>query len=450
MNRALWLRGDLRLGDHAGFATLPQSGDDVIVFFNLDPHLQHRLIPSKHAYLLSALKELDDQLAGGLTLFHCDPTTELPLLLSRNGVTKVVTHASVSPLQRRSLEASSQAMKGYGITLEYLDSPYAVAPGTLHVHHSHESPKGYRVYSPFYRAWRPHALDSRPFGRPTSLTVAPRHRAFELPRTTTVGGETRALSDLNNFLTQRSARYQKDRNFPGLTATSWLSTHLHFGTIHPRTIIAALTPHDETFLSELAWREFYADVLFRDPLAVNREIDPRFRTMTWRQEPDGPDLLRAWKDGMTGFPLVDAGMRELAATHLMHNRVRMITASFLVKDLHFDWRIGARYFEDQLLDGDIASNRLNWQWVAGTGTDAAPYYRVFNPTLQSIKFDPHGDYIKRWVPELRNLQGNAVHDPSSHINPISVGYVPPVIDHGTERAEALRLYSEAKLTGKHG
>ncbi len=445
---ALWLRGDLRLADHAGFSRLSECSDESVAFFNLDPRLSRALTPHKRGYLMAALADLDDQLDGRLTLLHCDPIKELPTVLSRHGITSAITHTSVSPRQRRMLQSSSLEMKDKGIDLIHLDSPYSVAPGTLRAPSGALGHRGYRVYSPFYRAWQPLALKAAPVKRPSSNTLSLLERAFEPTETATSGGEGMALSDLKHFLAHNSDDYPLGRDFPSLSATSSLSTHLHFGTIHPRTIIAELEPQHEKFLSELAWREFYADYLYHDPSAVTREIDPRFRNMQWNQSRDRPDLLLAWKQGKTGYPLVDAGMRELATTHLMHNRVRMVTASFLIKDLHFDWRIGARYFEEQLIDGDIASNRLNWQWVAGTGTDAAPYFRIFNPTLQSKKFDPNGDYIKRWLPELRDLSREALHAPASFIDPLAVGYVTPIVDHTAERKEALRLYSHAKAAAQ--
>lgn len=446
MTHALWLRGDLRLADHAGFAELAMRETRSVAFFNLDPLLRGSLTPHKRNYLMAALADLDSKLGGKLTLFARDPVLQLPSILASEGVTTVYTHTSVGPGIRKRLNATADALRNFGIQLIALDSPYAVQPGTLSTNGSGASTgnHGYRVYSPFFRAWLPLALAQSPLKThplPPLYCVA---HDFEPGEVDGNGGESAAHADLERFIFERRSRYQSERDLPSRQATSGLSTHLHFGTLHPRTIIASIGKGDAKFLSELAWREFYADVLYRCPDAVNNELDNRFRSITWRQPREAAEVLEAWKLGLTGYPIVDAGMRELRATHLMHNRVRMITASFLVKDLHIDWRIGARYFEEQLLDGDLASNRMNWQWVAGTGTDAAPYFRVFNPTLQSKKFDPDGSYIRQWLPELASLSNEMIHAPSDHIDPTTIGYVPPIVDHKVERLEALARYADAK------
>ncbi|MGC9154883.1 MAG: cryptochrome/photolyase family protein [Ferrimicrobium sp.] len=448
MTCALWLRGDLRLSDHAGFALMSEQTKPWVAFFNLDPSLADALTPHKRAYLMSALADLDERLSAGLSLLSVDPVTTLPGLLATHGIDTVYTHGSVGPGMRRRLNRAAKAFRNQGITLEALDTAYAVPPGTLRVQGpsaaNTSTVQGYRVYTPFYRAWRPLALETEPIETPSILAPERLARDFTLGTPDEAGGERVAHADLERFLRERRARYRSDRDFPDRAATSALSTHLHFGTLHPRTVIASLGPDDEKFLAELAWREFYADVLHHHPTATTTELDPRFRSMQWRQDDDEPELLAAWKQGRTGYPLVDAGMRELRATHLMHNRVRMVTASFLIKDLHFDWRIGAQYFEEQLLDGDLASNRMNWQWVAGTGTDAAPYFRVFNPILQSKKFDPDGNYIRRWVPELAGLSADAIHAPFEHLDPTSIGYVTPIVDHRIERQITLARYEAAK------
>jgi len=446
MTYALWLRGDLRLTDHAGFAKLAKLAAPPVAFFNLDPGLRRSLTPHKREYLMAALADLDAQLENQLTLFTLDPVAQLPPLLASQGITTVYTHASVGPGIRRRLNATSKALGDFGIVLEPLDTPYLVPPGTLSTKGSapNSNNLGYRVYTPFSRAWRPLALTTRPIETPSSLRLQCIARDFEPEAEVGRGGESVAHADLARFVDDRRSRYRAERDLPSRQATSGLSTHLHFGTLHPRTIIASIGPDDEKFLSELAWRDFYADVLYRNPDAVDNELDIRFRSIQWRPASDNPDLLGAWQLGRTGYPIVDAGMRELRETHLMHNRVRMITASFLVKDLHFDWRIGARYFEEQLLDGDLASNRMNWQWIAGTGTDAAPYFRVFNPTLQSKKFDPDGSYIRRWIPELASLPSDKIHAPSDHLDPTTLGYVAPIVDHRVERLDALARYANAK------
>jgi deoxyribodipyrimidine photo-lyase len=240
------------------------------------------------------------------------------------------------------------------------------------------------------------------------------------------------------FATEHLDAYADDRNRPDIDSTSRLSPALRWGEIHPRTLLADLGRRQSkgaaTYRSELAWREFYADVLFHHPHTARDYLRPEFAAMDY-DEP-GP-LLDAWKEGRTGFPIVDAGMRQLRATGWMHNRVRMIVASFLVKDLHLEWQHGARHFMEHLVDGDLASNQHGWQWVAGSGTDAAPYFRVFNPTTQGRSFDPEGAYVRRWVPELADAADP--HEPG-----VVAGYPAPVVDHAAERREALARFERIR------
>lgn len=436
MRRALWLRGDLRLADHGGWAELARSpGEAPSAFFVLDPTLAGRLHARKRAYLLGALAELDGRLDGQLSLLALEPTTELAPLLADQGVAEVLTHTSVAPGMRRRLEATRAGLAAAGITLTLVDTPYAVAPGTLLTAQG----EPYRVFTPFARAWRAQALRTSPIDS-GPLDLHPIRRDFEPSGPPEDAGETAAQRALEEFLANKRHRYASMRDLPAVKATSLLSTHLHFGTIHPRTILAHLSSDDERFANELGWREFYAHVMHHSPEAAHSELDVRMQRLEWRGDADAASDLAAWQEGRTGYPIVDAGMRELAGTGLMHNRVRMITASFLVKDLHIDWRIGARHFESLLVDGDLASNRLNWQWVAGTGTDAAPYFRIFNPVLQSQRFDPEGSYLRRWLPELATLAPPAIHAPWQHLDPTTLGYVWPIVDHAAERNEALRRY----------
>ena len=198
------------------------------------------------------------------------------------------------------------------------------------------------------------------------------------------------------------------------------------------------------FRKEIAWREFYADVLFHNPRTVTDYYEPRFANMRYDSPVEFSEKLLAWKTGQTGYPIVDAAMRQLVQTGWMHNRTRMIVASFMVKDLHFEWQLGAQFFEEHLTDFDPASNAHGWQWTAGCGTDASPYYRVFNPVLQGIKFDPNGHYVKRWVPELSHLDKTSIHEPWNYISGYQHGYPPPIVDHGQERLEALARLEELK------
>jgi deoxyribodipyrimidine photo-lyase len=220
-----------------------------------------------------------------------------------------------------------------------------------------------------------------------------------------------------------------------------MSVYLKWGAIHPRTILADLGPGDETYRKEIAWREFYAAVLHAWPESAREYYQPQFAAMAYDRP--NTNAFTAWREGRTGYPIVDAGMRQLLGEGWMHNRVRMIVASFLVKDLHVEWQHGARHFMRHLVDGDLASNQHGWQWTAGTGTDAAPYYRVFNPILQGVKFDPDGAYVRRWIPELREVDGAAAHEPWKLPDPPD-GYPERIVDHAAERVEALNRYQAAK------
>ncbi len=239
--------------------------------------------------------------------------------------------------------------------------------------------------------------------------------------------------------------YPAHRDRPDLDATSRMSAHLKFGTIHPRTMAADLASGNDAYLRELAFRDFYAAVLYHWPDSAWRNWNRDFDAIEVDDDEAALRAFEAWKAGRTGFPIVDAGMRQLAATGFMHNRVRMIVASFLVKDLHLPWQWGARWFLEQLVDGDLANNQHGWQWAAGCGTDAAPYFRVFNPTLQGAKFDPDGAYIRRWVPELADVVD---------VHKLGTGrprsYPEPIVDHAEERLEALREVPTPGLTPRVG
>ena len=268
--------------------------------------------------------------------------------------------------------------------------------------------------------------------------------ASELPRPA-APGERAAHRHLDGFLDHVTS-YDEDRNRPDLDRTSRLSPYLHFGCLHPRQLLAALGdgPGETAFRRELCWRDFYADVLYHRPESARAALQPRMAAIELDTGPDAEERLHAWKHGLTGYPLVDAGMRQLRAEGWMHNRIRMVTASFMVKHLHLDWRLGAREFMRRLVDGDLASNSHGWQWTAGTGTDPAPYYRVFNPTLQAQRVDPNGAYIRRHVPELRGLAPPEIHQPWTNAGGPPNGYPLPIVDHADAREEALRRYAAVR------
>ena len=269
------------------------------------------------------------------------------------------------------------------------------------------------------------------------LDDAPTPGNLRLP----AAGESAAHRRWREFIEQRLDSYGTTRDRADLDSTSRMSAHLKWGEIHPRTLLADLARQRSegaaTYRTELAWREFFADVLRRSPGSAREYLKPRFARMQY-DEPGAS--FAAWRDGLTGYPIVDAGMRQLRSEGWVHNRIRMLAASFLVKDLHVEWRHGARHFLRWLVDGDLASNQHGWQWTAGCGTDAAPYFRIFNPTVQGKRFDPHGDYVRRYVPELRHLGATSIHEPWTLDGGPPRGYPTPIVDHGAERRESLRRF----------
>jgi deoxyribodipyrimidine photo-lyase len=261
-------------------------------------------------------------------------------------------------------------------------------------------------------------------------------------------GEEAAHRQWRAFLDDGVSRYGSDRDRPDKEGTSRMSVYLKYGLIHPRTMLADLASrHSEsadTYRTEIAWREFYAEILFQRPDSARKNYDRSFDALPLASGAAARNRFDVWREGRTGFPIVDAGMRQLREQAWMHNRVRMIVASFLVKDLHLPWWWGARHFMQLLVDGDLASNQHGWQWVAGSGTDASPYFRVFNPITQGEKFDPDGEYVRRFVPELRGVQGKAVHQPWALPDGVPDGYPEPIVDHKVERLEALARYERVK------
>ena len=372
---------------------------------------------------------------------------------ARRGADAVYCADDSGPYGSRRDEAVAEALGEDDIELRPVGTPYAVPPGSIFT----GSDTPYKVFTPFSRAWRGHGWPA-PLDAPHGVRWADGVRSDGLPEAGQVEadlpkpGEEAATRRLSTFLDSTVDSYATDRDRPGLDGTSRLSPYLKMGCLHPRQALARLGngKGPQTFATELAWRDFYADVLLHNPSSARQSLDPKMADIELDTGDEADERFAAWCEGRTGFPIVDAGMRQLRARGWMHNRVRMIVGSFLVKDLHLDWTRGARHFMEHLVDGDLASNQHGWQWVAGTGTDAAPYFRVFNPTSQSARFDPDGDYIRRWVPELADVEGKAVHEPvradADLFGSTASEYPRPIVDHATERDEALRRWRA--VTGK--
>ena len=453
MTSILWLRRDLRRSDHpALLAARDASCGDLVVAYVIDPALWSNAGPVRRAWLGATLQATSAEYDDALTLLWGDPRHVIPALASRIEASSVHVTRETTPFGRRRDAVVASSLAAQDIEWVETGTPYAVGPGLVR----NGSGTAYKVFTPFAKAWRGHGWPD-PAPRPRTLPL--RHlgdddaatrvirEALEAPGLPDLppAGEAAALARWREFLETGLTAYAIERDHPGTDGTSRLSPHLKLGTVHPRTLLSDLAgrrgERTETFADELAWREFYADVLWHNPSSAWKDLRSSLTGMAY-DEP--ADAIEAWRTGTTGYPIVDAGMRQLLAQGWMHNRVRMITASFLTKDLHVWWPIGARHFLDHLIDGDIASNNHGWQWVAGTGTDASPYFRVFNPVTQGERFDANGDYVRQWVPELAHLTGKAAHQPWEHSEGYAHGYPKRIVDHAEERREALRRLGEVK------
>jgi len=438
----MWFRRDLRLADNpALLAAVSEAADSQVVpLFVLDPALTGPSGPARSAYLVASLTDLGNRV-GGLQLRRGDPVQEVVDVARAASASTVHIAEDFGPRGRlRDLDVES-ALAGHGIDLVRTGSPYAVPPGRVLT----KTRDPYQVFTPYSRAWRDHGW-SPPSMRPTAVRWVRPLESHQLDDVSLpaglrlpAAGELAANRRWHDFLDQRLGDYAATRDRADLDGTSRMSVHLKWGEIHPRTMLADLARQPSAgavlYGTQLAWREFYADVLWRSPDSAREYLRPELAAM----EHDEPgSRFEAWCDGLTGYPIVDAGMRQLQAEGWMHNRVRMIAASFLVKDLHIEWRHGARHFMTRLVDADLASNQHGWQWTAGCGTDAAPYFRIFNPTVQGKRFDPHGDYVRRYVRELRQVDATSIHEPWTLDGGPPHGYPTPIVDHAQERRESLR------------
>ncbi|MFE4465181.1 cryptochrome/photolyase family protein [Oerskovia sp. NPDC056781] len=453
----LWFRRDLRLADNPALGEAVgetrAEGSDVVGLYVLDPALWATAGPVRQAYLARSLRALHASTGGRLVVRHGDPRTVVPAVCAEVGARSVHAAASYEPYGRRRDDAVEAALATAGVRLRRTGSPYAVAPGRVRT----RGGTPFQVFTPFRTAWLEHGWRA-PAPLPDDVTWAALS-SDGLPDAPEPGarlpeaGEAAALARWRAFLADGLAHYPTDRDRPDRAGTSYLSPALKWGEIHPRTLLADLAsvarsgavPEEAaaTYRSELAWREFHADVLFHHPGAARRSLRTVVPEDAWATGAAEDAMLAAWCEGRTGYPTVDAGMRQLLATGWMHNRVRMIVASFLVKDLHVRWQRGAEHFMAHLVDGDVSQNQLNWQWVAGTGRDAAPYFRIFNPVTQGQKFDPDGAYVREWVPELRGIAGKAVHEPWK-LAGAAPGYPERVVDHAVERKVSLEDFERGR------
>ncbi len=464
-----WVRRDLRLADNPALTAALARGGEVLPMFVLDPALLHSAYVGEKrlAFLLEGLRALDAALrARGSRLIarRGDPLAVLAALVAETGAGAICAEADHSPYA-----IARDARVAAALPLALVDGVTVHPPGA--VLKADGTP--YTVFTPFSRTWKaaglPGTADLMPAPEriPTPVGVAgdPLPDGPALPESVPFApGEAAALDRLAAFTGGDQPpiyTYQDARNRMDLAGTSGLSPYLRFGMISARTAAAravalmeAAPGKDaaqsaETFLNELIWREFYIHILAHFPYVRQVSFRENLRAIQWEED---EAAFAAWAVGRTGYPVVDAAMRQLLATGWMHNRARMITASFLTKDLLIDWRRGEQHFMQHLVDGDPAANNGGWQWSAGTGTDAAPYFRIFNPVTQGQKFDPQGDYVRRWVPELARVPAAAIHEPW-RMTPvqqraascvIGTDYPAPIVDHGMARERTLAAYGAAK------
>jgi deoxyribodipyrimidine photo-lyase len=450
----VWFRNDLRcLDNQALSAACERHGSVRAVFLcSGDQFAEHSMAPIKADFVRRALDELASNLAAlGIPLDFIDAprfSDASSAILNYIGQHKIAALYANSENLVNEIDRDHDVTEQLSIACHFYSSQLLVAPGTL----LNKTAKPYKVFTPFYKAWcaqlrgRQLACVPRPKAVGPPINAANKCPVFMPMRDSSswAVGEKKMLSQLRKFSSDDSADYQKDRDFPSISGTSKLSAALSIGLVTPNQCLARLNAEQGeyiwdkasgagTWLSELCWREFYQHVAWHFPHVVHgHSFSRKYDAVQWRNNPDEFD---AWCKGKTGYPIVDAAMRQLNQTGWMHNRLRMIVASFLVKDLQIDWRWGERYFMDNLIDGDFAANNGGWQWAAGTGTDAAPYFRIFNPTTQGERFDPHAEFICNFVPELKHLSAKEILKGQR-----AADYPAPIVDHKCARELTLAMY----------
>lgn len=464
----VWLRRDLRLHDHAALAHAAKQGNPVqpIFVFDTDILVRFTLKDDRRLTLIvRALCAMHKQLAekgSGILAFYGSAKEIIPKLCQTLPVTHLIAAADVEPATRKRDETVKQALAGsvqFTLVKDHI------------MHASHEVLKDdgtpYKVFTPYSKAWRLKSQTSGCFEERSTAKVkytpfTDGMKGFELidlalPVEAILERIGYVLADsewkpekvrerLQGFIRHNLDAYKDKRDIPGVDGTSRLSPYLRFGLISARECARAALDSEArgsvgayTWINELIWRDFYSMILAHFPHTPEKEFQQQYIGLPWRR--DKADFKR-FCEGMTGFPIVDAAMRELLTTGIMHNRARMIVASFMTKDLQLDWRMGEEHFAQYLMDYDLASNVGGWQWAASTGTDAQPYFRIFNPVLQSKKFDPEGNYIRRYVPELADLGARAIHEPSNSERPAN--YPPPMVDHAKVKEKILSMFKSGQ------
>jgi deoxyribodipyrimidine photo-lyase len=459
-----WLRRDLRLSDHAALTLATEQSKEVLVVFVFDKNILDSLPRNdkRITFILESLQEIDNKLkhfGSKLCVLHGDPVNEIPKLASDWKANLVVAAEDYEPYARERDAAVARSLERAGIKFAPVLDTVIIRPGSL----LNQSGAPFRVYTPFSKAWKKQfelddhvpVLEFNPDRLANAENVPSQTWGFETigfepSKLWLAAGEDAALDRLNGF-EAKMHRYAEERDFPGIESTSGLSVHLRFGTVSIRELVRrALRKGNDgaKWLSELVWREFYQDLLWNHPHVVFSTFQPQYNELVW---PGEEAHWQAWCLGKTGYPIVDAAMRCLNETGWMHNRLRMITASFLTKDLLISYQRGEAYFAEKLLDFELASNNGGWQWSASVGADAQPYFRIFNPVLQSLKFDPNGSFIRQWVPELAELDSRQIHAPyecsplelaAANVE-LGVTYPHPIVNHAVQKELAIKLLESA-------
>lgn len=465
----VWFRRDLRLSDQPALRRALEAHERVLPVYIHAPDEEGPWAPggASRWWLHHSLAALDQALrkAGApLLIRHGDSLQQLRELARAVDAKAVYWNRLYEPALVRRDQTIKQALRGDGLAAESCNAALLAEPWQLKT----GAGEPYRVFTPFWRAHsalpaRPeplpavrklHPVDKPPQGmKLESLELLPERPWDGGLKASWQPGEAGAWALLQRFCDEAAGHYKKERDLPALDATSRLSPHLHFGEISPAQIAARLRRLAEEqdgvrgdlehYLRELGWREFAHHLLYHYPHTPQQPLHEKFANFPWRKPREYAADLRAWQRGRTGVPLVDAGMRQLWHSGWMHNRVRMIVASFLTKNLLIPWQEGARWFWDTLVDADLANNTLGWQWTAGCGADAAPYFRVFNPILQGARFDPRGAYLRRWLPELAKLPESALQEPWK-FRSAPPPYDAPIADLADSRRRALEAYSRIK------
>ncbi len=471
----VWFRQDLRLADNPALQAAAASGAPIVPVYILDDDAPGDWKPGGASrwwlhHSLKALSEDLQEINGRLIFMKGAAQAQLETLIKETDAQAVYWNRLYEPWARDRDERIKSALKDDGLKARSFNGSLIVEPWDI----ATKTGNPYKVFTPFWKTLKADHAPAEPTGRPEDWVFSDYEgglslEALELLPTQPdwsggikalwTPGETAAHGRLGQFLKQAVTDYPDRRNLPGENGTSRLSPHLHFGEISPRQVWHAVKQSDQartdgadTYLSEIAWREFSYNLLYHFPDLPDANFQSKFDAFEWD---DNAEALKAWQQGRTGYPIVDAGMRELWSTGWMHNRVRMIVASFLIKDLFIHWREGEAWFWDTLVDADLASNSASWQWTAGSGADAAPYFRVFNPVGQSEKFDPKGDYLRKWIPELADLPNKAIHAPWTADKAVlsragvTLGetYPKPIVDHGDARKRALAAFEKIKDSG---